>query len=78
MMHRLGSCTLWIALPLPRAIAQDVPELRFDGQATASAVRQALTDTTWVNDLAALRAEAQATGKLIYWVQLVGELNQDL
>lgn len=78
MMHRLGSFSLWVALALPRAIAQDVPEIRFDGQATASAVRQAVTDTTWANDLAALRAEAKATGKLIYWVQLVGELDREL
>lgn len=66
----LASCLL--------AMAPTLTALEVTGQQVAERVEKVMKSIAWEESLAAAQAKAQKEKKLVFWLQLVGELDGGL
>lgn len=58
--------------------AQDVAHRTWSGEQVRENTEKVLRDIAWVNDLARVKELAVKNDKLIFWMQIVGELDGGL
>jgi hypothetical protein len=58
--------------------AQDVPMKPLSGTEVAKRTKKLLADVHWTNDIEDLKKQAEAENKLIFWLEIVGELDGGL
>jgi hypothetical protein len=60
------------------AAASTLPAVEVTGQQVAERVEKVMKSIAWQESLAAAQARAQKEKKLVFWLQLVGELDGGL